>query len=46
MAATLGGRPKWILDARASGRRLLWLADPERVSPRLGQALAAPEPDD
>ena len=46
MAATLPGRPKWILDARAAGRRVLWLADPERMSPRLGRALAAPEPDD
>ncbi len=34
MAATLPGRPKWILDPRAAGRRLLWLADPERISPR------------
>jgi Cu+-exporting ATPase len=46
LAATLPGRPKWILDGRAAGRRLLWLADPEKISPRLGRALAAPEPED
>jgi Cu+-exporting ATPase len=53
LAATLPGRPKLILDRRAGGRRHLWIADPERVSPDLGRALRpvsantlAPEPDD
>ncbi len=47
LAAALPDRPKWILDPQAAGRRALWLADPERVSPRLGRAaLTSPEPDD
>ncbi|MHB1561297.1 MAG: cation-translocating P-type ATPase family protein [Isosphaeraceae bacterium] len=46
LAAALPDRPKWILDPRAAGRRALWLADPDRLSPRLGRALAVPEPDD
>jgi Cu+-exporting ATPase len=55
LATTLAGRPKLILDRSAGGRRHVWLADPEGLSPRLGSALApraipsevrAPEPDD
>jgi Cu+-exporting ATPase len=42
LAATLAGRPKLILDRRAAGRRHLWLADPDRLGPGLGRALAAP----
>ena len=42
LPATLAGRPKLILDRRAAGRRHLWLADPERLGPGLGRALAAP----
>ncbi len=55
LAAALAGRPKLILDRRAGGRRHVWLADPELVSPMLKRAQAAfpvsaearaPEPDD
>jgi len=55
LAAALAGRPKLILDRRAGGRRHVWLADPEFVSPTLRRAAAgaplsaearAPEPDD
>ncbi len=55
LAAALAGRPKLILDRRAGGRRHVWLADPDLVSPTLKRAAAgspvaaearAPEPDD
>ncbi len=46
IGTTLAGRPKLILDRRAAGRRHVWLAGPERFSPRLDRALAEPEPDD
>jgi Cu+-exporting ATPase len=57
LATILPGRSKLILDPRAAGRRHLWIADPEGLSPVLGRALEpapapeaneprAPEPDD
>ncbi len=53
LAAALAGRPKLILDQKAGGRRHLWLADPEKLTPGLSRALGpiptearAPEPDD
>jgi Cu+-exporting ATPase len=55
LAAALAGRSKLILDRRAGGRRHVWLADPELVSPTLKRAWAgsplstearAQEPDD
>ncbi len=46
MATTLAGRPKVILDRRASGRRHLWLADPERwVLPKVSSPVFQ-EPND
>jgi regulator of protease activity HflC (stomatin/prohibitin superfamily) len=39
MATSLPGRPKLILDRRATGRRHLWLADPGQLSPALGRTL-------
>ncbi len=57
LATTLPGRSKLILDPRATGRRHLWLADSDRLSPSLSRALLPaatpiaaetrePEPDD
>jgi Cu+-exporting ATPase len=57
LAAILPDRSKLVLDSRAAGRRHLWLADPEALSPALSRALRgaraplaaeprAPEPDD
>jgi regulator of protease activity HflC (stomatin/prohibitin superfamily) len=40
LAASYAGRPKMILDPRASGRRHLWLADPEALVP--GKSLVPP----
>ena len=40
LAAALAGRPKLVLDRRAGGRRHVWLADPEIVSPTLKRAWA------
>jgi Cu+-exporting ATPase len=50
LAAALAGRPKLILDPRASGRRNLWLIDPARLGPlrpvEPTRVPASPEPDD
>jgi len=53
LGTILPDRPKLILDRRAAGRRHVWLADPDQLSPALGRAFAPvsteardPEPDD
>jgi Cu+-exporting ATPase len=45
LAKILPGRSKLILDSRAAGRRHLWIADPDQLSPVLGRSLEpAPAP--
>ncbi|MFO0959765.1 MAG: SPFH domain-containing protein [Isosphaeraceae bacterium] len=45
-AASLAGREKLILDPRASGRRQIWLADPERFNLPMPASIANPPPPD
>jgi Cu+-exporting ATPase len=48
-SAAFAGRPKLILDPRATGRRHLWMADPGRLGGRGGRPLPITpegEPDD
>ncbi len=40
LAIAYGGRPKIVLDPRTTGRRHIWLADPEKLG--LAKAVAAP----
>ncbi len=42
LAVALAGRSKLIIDRRVTGRRHLWLADPERSNSLLGRALPPP----